>query len=64
MSRNQEYEDAVTTYETSQLEYFVEELLKELDDMNSTVRHVDSSVILLGWVKDKIVKLADDFKQP
>jgi hypothetical protein len=62
--RNQEYEDALDTYENSQLSMYVEELLKDIDDMQTSVRHTDSAVILLSWVKDKIATLAKDFKQP
>ena len=61
--RNSEYEDARDTYEQSQLEFFVEELLTEVNAMQTSVRHSDSAVILLGWVKDKIATLAKDFKQ-
>ena len=60
--RNQEYEDARDTYENSQLSMYVEELLKDIDDMQTSVRHTDSAVILLSWVKDKIATLAKDFK--
>jgi hypothetical protein len=60
--RNQEYEDALDTYENSQLSMYVEELLKDIDDMQTSVRHTDSAVILLSWVKDKIATLAKDFK--
>jgi hypothetical protein len=62
--RNQEYEAALDTYENSQLSMYVEELLKDIDDMQTSVRHTDSAVILLSWVKDKIATLAKDFKQP
>ena len=61
--RNQEYEDALDTYENSQLSMYVEELLKDIDAMQTSVRHTDSAVILLSWVKDKIATLAKDFKQ-
>ena len=61
--RNQEYEAALDTYENSQLSMYVEELLKDIDAMQTSVRHTDSAVILLGWVKDKIATLAKDFKQ-
>jgi hypothetical protein len=61
--RNQEYEAALDTYENSQLSMYVEELLKDIDDMQTSVRHTDSAVILLSWVKDKIATLAKDFKQ-
>ena len=61
--RNQEYEDARDTYENSQLSMYVEELLKDIDDMQTSVRHTDSAAILLSWVKDKIATLAKDFKQ-
>jgi hypothetical protein len=60
--RNQEYEDARDTYENSQLSMYVEELLKDIDEMQTSVRHTDSAVILLSWVKDKIATLAKDFK--
>jgi hypothetical protein len=62
--RNQEYEAALDTYENSQLSMYVEELLKDIDAMQTSVRHTDSAVILLSWVKDKIATLAKDFKQP
>lgn len=61
--RNQEYEAALDTYENSQLSMYVEELLKDIDAMQTSVRHTDSAVILLSWVKDKIATLAKDFKQ-
>ena len=61
--RNQEYEAALDTYENSQLSMYVEELLKDIDEMQTSVRHTDSAVILLSWVKDKIATLAKDFKQ-
>ena len=60
--RNQEYEAALDTYENSQLSMYVEELLKDIDAMQTSVRHTDSAVILLSWVKDKIATLAKDFK--
>ena len=60
--RNAEYEDARDTYEQSQLEYYVEELLAEVDTIQTSVRHSDSAVILLGWVKDKIATLTKEFK--
>lgn len=62
LDRNQEYEDARDTYENSQLSMYVEELLKDIDAMQTSVRHTDSAVILLSWVKDKIATLAKDFK--
>lgn len=61
--RNQEYEDARDVYEETQLQYYVEELLQEIDTMQSAVRHSDSAIVLLGWVRDKIATLAKDFKQ-
>jgi len=59
-TRNQEFEEAVTTHEDTRLRYFVEELNGELDDIGATL-DTESSKMLLNWVRDKVRALHEDF---
>lgn len=61
-NRNVEYSDALDTYEEAQLDIYVSELLTALNTMKSSVKQTDSGVILLSWVEETVIRLANDFK--
>jgi hypothetical protein len=63
MARHEEYDEARETYDDSQLDMFVSELLEYLKVMKDSLKHTDSAIITLSWVEERVNFLAREFKQ-
>lgn len=64
LGRNHEFEETLDEQSNHKLDAFVTELLGEIDDIEDTLApDNDSHRILLNWIRDKIVKLRDDFQE-
>ena len=60
--RNAEYDDALDTYEESQLDLYVNELLQQIGTMKESIES-ETAMVTLAWVEQTILRLSTDFKQ-
>jgi hypothetical protein len=60
--KNEEYVESLSAYRDEQIEWFTVDILEEIDDIERTL-DTESSKMLLNWVRDKILRVRDEYKE-
>ena len=62
MSKHEEYDQALEEYASQKIDYVFIDISEELDNIERTLE-TEASKILLHWVRDAILNVAENYKR-
>ena len=60
--KNQPYEAALEDYASQKIDYVFLDISEELDNIERTLE-TESSKILINWVRDAVMRVAENYKR-
>jgi glutaredoxin-related protein len=60
--KNQDYHEALEDYASQKIDYVFLDISEELDNIERTLE-TESSKILINWVRDAVMRVAENYKR-
>ena len=60
--KNQDYHEALEEYASHKIDYVFIDISEELDNIERTLE-TEASKILINWVRDAVLRIAENYKR-